>query len=135
MPSRCRVVSRGAEDEDVDEEGGEVDEEGAVEEEASVAGAELSSASSSTMSRTSRIMSCRAVMISSEPPSTEPSTAKFFKILEYTQLTVRQISSGSSQNWSIGTYFTHVPAFVTARSVTARNFADTSRQGQHSTMV
>ena len=44
-----------------------------------------------------------------EPPSTEPSTAKFFKILEYTQLTVRQISSGSSQNWSIGTDFTHVP--------------------------
>ena len=44
-----------------------------------------------------------------EPPSTEPSTAKFFKILEYTQLTVRQISSGSSQNWSIGTGSTHVP--------------------------
>ena len=44
-----------------------------------------------------------------EPSSTEPSTAKFFKILEYTQLTVRQISSGSSQNWSIGTDFTHVP--------------------------
>ena len=56
----------GAEDEDVDEEGGEVDEKGAVEEEASVAGAELSSASSLAMSRTSRIMSCRAVMISSE---------------------------------------------------------------------
>ena len=50
-----------------------------------------------------------AVMILSEPPSTEPSTAKFFKILEYTQITVRQISSGSSQNWSIGTDFTHVP--------------------------
>ena len=62
----CRVVSRGAEDEDVDEEGGEVDEKGAVEEEASVAGAELSSASSLAMSRTSRIMSCRAVMILSE---------------------------------------------------------------------
>ena len=44
-----------------------------------------------------------------EPPSTEPCTAKFFKILEYTQLTVRQISSGSSQNWSIGTGSTHVP--------------------------
>ena len=44
-----------------------------------------------------------------EPPSTEPSTAKFFKILEYTQLTVRQISSGSSQNRSIGTGSTHVP--------------------------
>ena len=41
MPFRCRVVSRGAEDEDVDEEGGEVDEEGAVEEEASVAGSVL----------------------------------------------------------------------------------------------
>ena len=107
MPAIPRV-SRGSEDEDVDEEGGEVDEKGAVEEEASVAGAELSSASSSTMSRTSRIMSCRAVMISSEPLSTEPSTAKFFKILEYIQLTVRQISSGSSQNWSIGIDFTHV---------------------------
>ena len=87
-----------------------MDEEGALEEEASVAGAELSSASSSTMSRTSRIMSCRAVMILSEPPSTELSTAKFFKILEYTQLTVRQRSSSSSQNWSICTDFTHVPA-------------------------
>ena len=41
LPFRCRVVSRGAEDEDVDEEGGEVDEEGAVEEEASVAGSVL----------------------------------------------------------------------------------------------
>ena len=116
MPFRCRVVSRGAEDEDVDEERGEVDEEGAVEEEASVAGAELSSASSLAMSRTSRIMSCRAVMISSLPPSTEPSTAKFFKILEYTQLTVRQISSGSSQNWCIGTNFTHVPRVSPATS-------------------
>ena len=48
-------------------------------------------------------------IVNVEPPSTEPSTAKFFKILEYTQLTVRQISSGSSQNWSIGTDFTHVP--------------------------
>ena len=109
-----------------------MDEEGALEEEASVAGAELSSASSSTMSRTSRIMSCRAVMILSKPPSTEPSTAKFFKILEYTQLTVRQISTGSSQNWSIGTDFTHVPVCVTARPFTARNFADPSRHGQQS---
>ena len=67
-----------------------------------------------------------------EPPSTEPSTAKFFKILEYTQLTVRQISSGSSQNWSIGTDFTHVPVCVTARPFTARNFADPSRHGQQS---
>ena len=115
MPSRCRVVSRGAEDEDVDEEGGEVDEKGAVEEEASVAGAELSSASSLAMSRTSRIMSCRAVMISSLPPSTEPSTATFFKILEYIQLTVRQISSGSSQNWSIGIDFTHVPRGIAGK--------------------
>ena len=51
-----------------------------------------------------------------EPQCTEPSTAKFFKILEYTQLTVRQISSGSSQNWSIGTDFTHVPRVSPATS-------------------
>ena len=50
-----------------------------------------------------------------EPPSTEPSTAKFFKILDYTQLTVRQISSGSSQNWSIGTDFTHVPRGIAGK--------------------
>ena len=54
-----------------------------------------------------------------EPPSTEPSTAKFFKILEYTQLTVRQISLGSSQNWSIGTDFTHVPACVASEFIQA----------------
>ena len=53
-----------------------------------------------------------------ESPSTEASTVKFFNILEDTQLTIRQMSSGSSQNWSIGTESACVPPSIAQGTAT-----------------